>query len=35
VAALLVPSIWAVGDFLALVAGKFRDGAGERMTRWI
>jgi hypothetical protein len=30
-----IPSFWALIDCYFLIARKFRDGAGERMTRWI
>jgi hypothetical protein len=32
---ILIPSIWAVIDCGLLLARRFRDGAGELITRWI
>jgi TM2 domain-containing membrane protein YozV len=32
---LLIPSIWALIDCYSLIARKFLDGAGEKITRWI
>jgi len=30
-----IPSMWALIDCYTLIARKFRDGAGEKITRWI
>jgi hypothetical protein len=30
-----IPSVWALVDCYALIARKFRDGAGNPITRWI
>ncbi len=32
---LVIPSVWALIDCYSLIARKFRDGAGEKITRWI
>jgi hypothetical protein len=30
-----IPCFWAIIDCYLLIARKFRDGAGEKITRWI
>jgi hypothetical protein len=30
-----IPSTWAIIDCYSLIAGKFKDGAGNKITRWI
>jgi H+/Cl- antiporter ClcA len=30
-----IPSMWAIIDCYYLIARKFKDGAGNKMTRWI
>jgi hypothetical protein len=30
-----IPSMWAIIDCYSLIARKFKDGAGNKMTRWI
>jgi hypothetical protein len=32
---LCIPSLWALIDCYSLIARKFRDGAGNKITRWI
>jgi hypothetical protein len=30
-----IPSFWALIDCYSLIARRFRDGAGNKMTRWV
>jgi hypothetical protein len=30
-----VPCFWVIGDCYALLAKKFKDGEGEKITRWV